>query len=330
MRATAAGIVLGLAGLCWTITPSAEVAIPELRSAVTDLTDTFNTAARDALESKLTSFQQRAGAQVAVLIVPSTKPETIEQYAIRVADAWKLGRAEQDDGVLLLVAMGDRTCRIEVGRGLEGVLPDAVAKRIVAEILVPRLRTGDIAGGIDAAVDALLRGIKGQEIVSPPDGASSQWQELPAALGVAGQAQAAPGDEVRRQEFYISGGAGLLFTLVLTAVFVRSTRRWLGPALFAVLVSALGAPLFCLMVIPWLSGSVAFERVVPWALGVVFVAAWVVLHRSWKMISSAGIAGGDGSRWSIGSGNRYGGSSGSRSFGGGGGSFSGGGASGSW
>jgi uncharacterized protein len=114
---------------------AAEVAVPALKARVTDLTSTLAPDQRAGLEAKLADFEARKGSQIAVLIVPTTQPETIEQFAIRVFDEWKLGRARVDDGVLLLVAKNDRKLRIEVGRGLEGALPDAVAKRIVSEMI---------------------------------------------------------------------------------------------------------------------------------------------------------------------------------------------------
>lgn len=145
----------------------AEVAVPPLRARVTDLTGTLDAAQASALEKKLAAFEQRKGAQLAVLLVPSTRPETIEQYSIRVVGAWKLGRKGIDDGVLLLVAKDDRALRIEVGYGLEGVLPDATAHRIIDEVILPRFRAGDFAGGIDAGVDRLLAVIDGEPLPEP-------------------------------------------------------------------------------------------------------------------------------------------------------------------
>ena len=118
-------------------TDAAEVAVPPLRSHVTDLTSTLSGGDNARLEQKLGSFEARKGSQIAVLIVPTTQPETIEQYSIRVADAWKLGRKGIDDGVLLIIAKHDRAVRMEVGYGLEGILPDALAKRISIRSLFP-------------------------------------------------------------------------------------------------------------------------------------------------------------------------------------------------
>jgi uncharacterized protein len=141
--------------------------IPPLAARVTDLAGTLSPGAREALEAKLAAFETRKGAQVAVLIVPTTQPEAIEQYSIRVVDAWKLGREKPDDGALLLVAMQDRALRIEVGRGLEGALTDLVAHRIIDETIAPRFRDGDFAGGIGAGVDRMISVIDGEPLPEP-------------------------------------------------------------------------------------------------------------------------------------------------------------------
>src|SRR5258708_12625500 len=103
-----------------------------------------------------------------VLIVPTTEPETIEQYSIRAADAWKIGRKKIDDGAVLVVAKADRRLRIEVGYGLEGALNDVTAKRIIDEIITPRFRSGDFAGGISAGVDRIIGVIDGEPLPAPP------------------------------------------------------------------------------------------------------------------------------------------------------------------
>lgn len=145
----------------------AQVAVPLLTARVTDLTDTLATDQRASLEQTLADFEERKGSQIAVLIVPSTAPETIEQYALRVAESWKLGRKGVDDGALLLVAKDERALRIEVGYGLEGVMPDAIAKRIVSDIIVPRFRAGDFAGGIRAGVEQMIRLVDGEPLPPP-------------------------------------------------------------------------------------------------------------------------------------------------------------------
>jgi uncharacterized protein len=142
--------------------------VPPLQARVTDLTGTLTAGQQAELEGKLASFEQRKGAQVALLIVPTTQPEAIEQYSIRVVDAWKLGREKPDDGVLLLVALQDRALRIEVGYGLEGVLPDSVAWRIINETIKPLFRQGDIYGGVTAGLTRIMQVVDGEPL-PPPD-----------------------------------------------------------------------------------------------------------------------------------------------------------------
>lgn len=161
-----------LALLCWLLLPLAampadEVAVPPLQARVTDLTRTLSAEQQAALGASLEAFEQRKGSQIAVLLVPTTKPETIEQYSIRVAEAWKLGRKDVDDGVLLLVAKEDRTVRIEVGYGLEGVLSDATANRIVGEIILPRFRSGDFYLGLVEGVDRIIKVVDGEPLPEP-------------------------------------------------------------------------------------------------------------------------------------------------------------------
>ncbi len=152
----------------------AEVAVPPLKTRVTDLTATLNAAQQATLERELADFETRKGSQIAVLMVPTTQPETIEQYAIRVAEAWKLGRKGIDDGALLLVAKDDRTLRVEVGYGLEGVIPDAVAKRIISEIILPYFKQGDFYGGIQAGVTRMVRLVEGEPL-PPPHKKDVSW-----------------------------------------------------------------------------------------------------------------------------------------------------------
>jgi len=141
--------------------------VPELQARVTDLAGLLANNQQTALESRLADLEQRTGSQLAVLTVETTQPEAIESYAIRVVDAWQLGRENFDDGVLLLVAVNDRSVRIDVGYGLEGAIPDAIAFRIIDRLIVPRFADGDFAGGINAAVDALSAAIEGEELPLP-------------------------------------------------------------------------------------------------------------------------------------------------------------------
>lgn len=143
------------------------VAVPALKTRVTDLTQTLTTEQQGQLEAKLAAFEQEKGSQIAVLILPTTAPEDIAQYSIRVVDAWKLGREKQDDGVLLLVAKSDRRMRIEVGRGLEGAIPDLIAKRIITEVMAPYFKQGDFYGGIHHSIDALIGLVSGEQLPAP-------------------------------------------------------------------------------------------------------------------------------------------------------------------
>jgi len=145
----------------------AQVAVPPLKGRVTDLTGTLTRDQVASLEQMLQSFEARKGSQIAVLMVPSTAPETIEQYALRVAEQWKIGRKNVDDGAILVVAKDDRALRIEVGYGLEGALNDATANRIIREVIVPRFRESDFYGGINAGVDRILRVIDGEPLPEP-------------------------------------------------------------------------------------------------------------------------------------------------------------------
>src|SRR5579863_1420955 len=150
--------------VCWTFVALADVAVPTLSGRVVDQTATLSAGDISALTQRLRDLETRKGSQVAVLIVPTTQPETIEQYSIRVAEAWKIGRRKIDDGALLVVAKDDHKLRIEVGYGLEGVLTDVTASRIIGEVIVPRFRSGDFAGGISAGVDRMIAVINGEPL----------------------------------------------------------------------------------------------------------------------------------------------------------------------
>ncbi|MFA6122070.1 MAG: YgcG family protein [Sideroxydans sp.] len=158
-------------------TAQAEVAIPPLKQRVTDLTSTLDANQTQTLEAKLAAFEKTKGSQIAILVLPTTQPEVIEQFAIRVVEAWKLGRKGVDDGVLLLIAKDDRKLRIEVGYGLEGALNDATAKRIVAEVIGPAFKQGDFYGGIDAGVTAIIKVIDGEPLPPPASGAQAQGSD---------------------------------------------------------------------------------------------------------------------------------------------------------
>ena len=212
------------------VTTWAEVPVPPLKSRVTDLTATLAANQVSALEKDLENFETSTGSQLAVLLVPTTQPETIEQFSIRVVEAWKLGHKGKDDGLLLLVAKNDRKVRIEVGYGLEGIIPDAVAKRIVDETITPRFKEGDFSGGLTAGVQRLAGVIEGRKPVEEVGGATLPPADLqslknPARLGNVMDLTGTLDIDVARafsdelDNFYNSGRAK-----PTTILIVRSTR----------------------------------------------------------------------------------------------------------
>jgi len=270
------------------------VPVPPLRARVTDLTHTLTAAQVEALEEKLAGFEQRKGSQIVVLLVPTTAPETIEQYSIRVAEQWKPGRKGVSDGVILLVAKDDRAMRIEVGYGLEGVLPDAIANRIREETIAPRFRSGDFYGGIDAGVDAVMKVIDGEALPPPA------WSARPRGS--------------QGWQHYLLLGFLLLFVVggALRAALGRLPAALVmgGVAGFVVWLLATS------LVMALIAGAVAF--------GITLVAG------SGIPLGGGGFRGGGwGGGWS-GGGWSGGGGSGGGGFSGGGGGFGGGGASGRW
>ena len=160
--------------LCAQFFPSAiaaardEVAIPALTQRITDLTHTLAADQISTLESKLRVFEQTKGSQIVILILPTTQPDDIAQYTIRLADAWKIGRKGVGDGVIIVVAKNDHKLRIEVGRGLEGVIPDIYAKRIIAENIAPLFKQGDMNGGLNAGVDKIIGLVSGEALPPAP------------------------------------------------------------------------------------------------------------------------------------------------------------------
>ncbi len=274
------------------------VPVPALAARVTDLTGTLTPEQVAALDSKLSSFEQAKGSQVAVLVVPTARPEEIEQFAIRVADDWKLGRKGVDDGALLLVARDDRKVRIEVGYGLEGVLPDATANRIIDEVIVPRFRSGDYYGGIDAGVDRMMQVIDGEPLPEPArrgmtDGAAGGLGNLLPVLLVF----ALVGGAILRRLFGRVGGALATGGLV-------GFITWLIIGIIAMSIFA-GVIAFIFAVVGGGTGGGPGGR------------GWYSHRRG----------GGSGFPGSFGGGGFGGGGGG---FSGGGGGFGGGGASGSW
>ncbi|MBS1129151.1 MAG: hypothetical protein H6R16_153 [Proteobacteria bacterium] len=207
-----------------------EVALPALTERVTDLTSTLSAEDKAGLTASLVALEKDKGAQIAIVLLPTTQPETIEQFGIRLAEAWKIGRKGVDDGVIVIVAKNDRRMRIEVGYGLEGAIPDAIAKRIVAEQMAPRFREGDFAGGLRATVATLDKVIRGEP--------------LPAPVVQTAPSGADPGDSLTFLliVFFMAGVIRSMFGL-LGSLAVSGVAGWLAWTLFASLGLAGGAAL---------------------------------------------------------------------------------------
>ena len=281
----ALAVVLGVA-----LAALAQLAVPPV-ARVTDQTGTLRAEQKAALEQLLQAFEARKGSQIAVLMVPTTGGEAIEQYALRVAEQWKLGRKGVDDGALLVIAKDDRAMRIEVGYGLEGALNDATAKRIIAEVITPRFREGDFFGGISAGVDRMIKVIDGEPLPAP--------------------AKSAP---------QVDGGVFQLLPIVLIVAMVVGglLRAILGRALGSVATG--GAVGF----LAWILAGTLFIGVIAGVLAFFFTL--VGGFRGGLPGGGFGHRGGWGGGGWGGGGIRTGGGG----FGGGGGGFGGGGASGRW
>ena len=280
--------LLLLMGSTW-----AQVAVPELSRRVTDLTNTLSAGQVAALESKLAAFESEKGSQIAVLIVPTTEPEDIAQFGIRVAEQWKIGREKIDDGVILIVAKNDRKLRIEVGYGLEGAIPDAIAKRVIAEIITPNFKAGDFNGGIDAGLGQLMRLIKGEPLLPPAAKSDSKGM-----------------------------GEGMILILVIGYLLGNLMTPMMGRG-FASGVSGLGSA-----GMGWLTYGLLATSLKIGGLVFASVLLWGGIGRG----GGGGGSGWTSGRGGFGSDGFGGGgfSGGGGSWGGGGGGFGGGGASGSW
>ena len=165
--------------------------IPPLTARIIDTSGTLDAAQTQTLEAKLTAFEQARGTQIVILMVPSTLPEDIADYTQRVGDAWKIGRKDVGDGLLLVVATKDRKVRIATAKTLEGAVPDVAAKQIIANAIAPRFKQNDFAGGLNAAVDQLTARIAGENLPIPPAETSSggkagfQWMDMAVFLFLA-------------------------------------------------------------------------------------------------------------------------------------------------
>jgi uncharacterized protein len=279
-------LVLGLLLSALGAAAAESVAIPPLKSRVTDLTGTLDPNQKAALDARLAALDRPGGAQGAILLLPTTQPETIEAYGIRLAEAWKLGhkgdkagQQDRDNGFIIVVAKDDRKTRIEVGYGLEGTVPDAIARRIIDERMTPAFRAGKFDVGLDAGLDGIVRalGAPGQTPLEP---------EVTAATGGTAMAD----EELLPWLATTALGAGVLRMLfgVIGALVAAAAGGWLGLLVFG----------------SWLAGA---------------IAAVVVFLLSFVNVLSGGRGGGG---WSSGGSSGGGFSGGGGSFGGGGASGS--------
>ena len=305
--------VLALLTLCllgWGAAPSAwaQEAVPALTARVIDQTGTLSAAQRSALENKLAAFEAQAGPQIVVLLVPATAPEDITAYAQRVADAWKIGRRDQGDGLLLVVAKNERRVRIEVAKALEGAVPDLAARQIIDRAIRPAFRVDDYAGGLNAAIDQLMGRIRGEGLPPPTP--------LPTREG------ALPGLQFEEIAIFLFIAVPIIAT-VLTGLFGRK----LGSIVTA---GGAGYAAWWFTASAWIAAGIGIAALV--LVGIVgFGAAGRRAARGagrrlprvggWD---GGGWGGGSAGGWSGGSGDGGGFSSG------GGGDFGGGGASGDW
>jgi uncharacterized protein len=268
------------------------VAVPPLTGPVIDQVGVLGPEARGELERELWTLKRAKGSEIVVLIVSSTQPEEIEQFSIRVVDTWKVGRKGVDDGALLLVALNDRRVRIEVGRGLEGDIPDIKAFRIIDELILPRFRQGDVSGGVVAgvkAIDGLIRGVD----LPAPDSGANESSGLYVFVTIVGYVIGVVVEAILG--LLVGAGVGGLATFVLAYLFL--SMGW---------AFALGVLVILLVLILRGAGP----------------------STGGGGYSSSATFGGRGTGWS--SGGSFGGGSFGGGSSGGGGSFSGGGSSGRW
>ncbi len=288
-------VAVATAALAWEAGSDGLMPIPALKQRVTDLTSTLGAGELAALDAKLAAWEQQTGNQLAVLVVPTTGPEPIEAYSIRVADAWKIGRKGQDNGAMLVVAKDDRKLRIEVGYGFEGFLTDATSRRIISDTIAPLLRQNQFAQGINAGVDQIIDVVnKGEPLAAKP---------------------------VAKQQR--SSGGGIPFEMLFIVLFVvvpviggiltRIFGKALGSTVGAGVVGAAAWVVAGSLLIAGIAGVVGF-------LVILFAGAGAGLARRGGGVWLPGGGGGGG----------WGGGGGGGGFSGGGGGFGGGGASGGW
>ncbi len=280
--------------------------IPPLSSRVTDTSNTLSPGDRTTLEARLAAFEQKTGGQLAVLVVPTAQPETIEQYALRVAEAWKIGRAGRDNGIVIALAMKERKVRIEVGRGWEGAVPDVEAKRIIREVMAPFFKQNQFAQGLSAAVDKIELAVarEGQ----PTDGAWRTSHQASSAEAMA---------EQMNDMLPFALGAALIGSFFLPPIMIAGGTAVGAYLLTSSVQTAAVFGVFALILASILRGIFGSFGRRP--------VGGRRIHRDRSGVDGPWISTGSSSGWSYG-----GDSSGDSGWSGGGGDFGGGGASGDW
>jgi len=286
-------LLLALFPLC----AHALIAVPPLQGHLTDLTKTLNAEQAQAIEQSLTAFENRKGTQIVVLILPSTGPEPIEPFSMRVAEKWKIGRKRQDDGVILVIAKADRAVRIEVGYGLEGVLTDLHSQRIISDTILPHFKQNDFYGGITTGIADIIRRIDGEPILG-----SASAKSVPSGAPLGTQSGALDG--ITNLPMILVGA--LLIGGVLRLIFGRIP----GALLTAILVTLIAWFVIGALFFAVVAGTVALGLTL-WGGGLLGIATRLL---------AGGRGGGRGGGGGLGGGG----------FRGGGGGFGGGGGSGRW
>lgn len=298
------------------------VSVPFLTGRVTDNADIISESARKTVTGRIKAHEEETSNQIAVLTVPSLEGESVEEYADAVFKEWKLGRKGKDNGILVLVAPNDRRMRIEVGYGLEGLVPDSLAGSIIRNVMTPKFKTGDYSGGIEAGVDALITALEG---------------------GTAPASENAPQEATKEQGSFLSGiqepdmpltekilfGA-FIFGIIGLFTVIGIMTPGVGWFLYVFLI-----PFWAMFPIIIVGSSGALTLLITYLI-VYPVAKLILRNTAWykkagndlrtkgrASIGGFSIASGGSSGWSSGG-------SSSSGFSGGGGSSGGGGASGSW
>ena len=282
--------------------------IPPLSSRVTDAAGILGADGKQSLEAKLTAFEQATGGQLAVLIVKTAEPETIDQYGIRVGEAWKVGKKGADTGAILVIAMKEKKLRIEVGYGWEGALPDVEAKRIISETITPFFKKSQFAQGIEAGIDKIQLAVsKENKAAATTVNDKGQWEQSHNASATDSTIES------------LAGMAPVLLGVVAVLSFIL-------PALVVGVIAGIGT-FFFTSALP-AAGIAAFVGFVGAMIlkGIFGSLGHSPLGGRGAYRGGGGLGGGG---WSSGGG-FGGGSSGGGGFSGGGGSFGGGGASGGW